>query len=165
MTLFLECNIWVWKCLFMLESRYKHITYTHWCTHAHMGRQLCVYVCVVFSPNTRDMYIHTYWWAAFAHFLVSTSSKGQLGLSIHAIQGHYKTLKTPTAPEVWQFSGLFVAHNSCILTVGESINWNYPVHSWAWMGMYQYKYLYRIDRYEPISLLRGFQFDTLSKQK
>ena len=62
MTLFLEGNIWVWKCLFMLESKYKHITYTHWCTHLHMGRSLCVWMCArrreFLSKYLRHVYSH-----------------------------------------------------------------------------------------------------------
>lgn len=146
MTLFLEGNIWVWKCLFMLESKYKQITYTHWCIHVHMGRQsrvracarasksVCVRVCVyalflqipgkcIFTP-TDELYLFArvlQWLRGVTMFLCASRIGTHIRVKIRAHFELHQMLKDFCLSPVISSQWVRVLTGIILLTAGLSL--------------------------------------------
>lgn len=150
MTLFLEGNIWVWKCLFMLESKYKHITCTHWCTHVHTGRQsrVCMYSNENFSPNTKNIHTNRCWWVLFVFTYAGMRwLRGLMFLCM--IYKHISDLKSGHVLN-WVRHGrdsyMFLSHTCNILTRGESVNW---FTCWLLVCHWHLELCAHVDKWNP----------------
>lgn len=118
MTLFLESNIWVWKCLFVLESKYKHRAYTLMHSPAH--RQLCASMCMyyllllilcTFTP-VDEQFLHSH--------VLSVPSKRDCYVYVRYTETHQDFLNS-NCIRIETFSVLFLVLSSSIFTMGESI--------------------------------------------
>ena len=86
--LFLESNIWVWKCLFMLVSKYKCITHSQMLSHSHTHTRTLththkythtkhIYTCALKNTHTHTL---PHSWLCVCVFVWAISLHVQHGL-------------------------------------------------------------------------------------